>query len=256
MGGFFDTPIIGAPLFFWLGVIWFVISALLGIWVIYAWYWVMNPVRGYFAAAWSHKAMARLVSKTRKVKLITLEHLAKIYMSTGLSLAWIITSDTAVMNWGGVPSVDAFDDWGIIEDVNLDSAIHTLVESWNEKEKTRELVGDKDSRQFIVTSRDFDRHLLNGDLDSICKDHKIVLPPLRVVDIEQIKRYRAYEKMDASAHYGFIQSEVARAKADEIKKTNTALWLGIGVMGFILVASILGYFFLSSAHCAPVACIR
>jgi hypothetical protein len=249
MNGFFDTPIIGAPLFFWIGVAWFVMNVLVGIWVIYVWYWVMNPVRGYFSAAWNHKPMGRLVSKTRKVKLITLEYLAKIYQNTGLSLAWILTSDTAVMNWGGVPTLDVFDDWGIAEDVNLDSAIKILADDWNEREEKRELAGKDDRRDLIVTNKDFDRHLLAGDFDQICKDHKVVLPPLRIIDLEQIKRYRAHEKMDASAHYGFIQSEVARAKADEIKKSNTALWLGIGVMGFILVSSILGYFFLSSAHC-------
>jgi hypothetical protein len=248
MGGFFDTPIIGAPLFFWVGIAIMVLDVLAGIWVIYVWYWVMNPVRGYFDAAWNHKPMGKLVSKTRKVKLITLEYLAKIYQNTGLNLAWILTSDTAVQNWGGVPTIDIFDDWGITEDVNLDSAIHLLVEKWNEKESVRELK-EKETRNLIVTNKDFDKHLLNGDLDSICVDHKIVLPPLRFIDIEQIKRYRAHEKMDASAHYGLIRSEVERAKKDEVGKTNTALWVGMGVMGFILVASILGYFFLSSAHC-------
>jgi hypothetical protein len=259
-GGAFDQLYLGAPLYIWIMVFGTILFAAFFVYVVYIRYWILPPVWGYKIAYSDGKPVGFVISRTRKCKLLALKYISKVFEALDLPYAWLLTSTEATFSIGGVSCLICNDDWGIIRNPDLESAVRILKDRYNDgwtKPDGTVVPGLEMDKRFDAKSDRgaFDRFMafLMSDevynyLDSDGMVAGVKLPPLRVVNLWDIKQYLAsVDAMDASSHEGLIRAEVERRVKEQLGKgPNTAYWfVGGGVL--LMVIFILGFVFLQGA---------
>jgi hypothetical protein len=228
-------PIIGGnPFYIWL-ILFGGMALVLG--AIAFWtevYVPMKPVWGYRAANKNNIPVSIVTGMNHKIWFETTEYIAGIFKSLELPLMWILTSTTAAGQMGKVNTTFVGDDWNIIHDQDIDYAIVYAAREWN-KDKNQE------SPEYIKDWGTFEQHLMNGDLDRLFPEG-ITLPPFRIVDTHEIRRY--LPKWTAAHHAGYINQEVAKRenKDKDIDKRGFYMMIAGGLIVVALCA--VGYMIL------------
>jgi hypothetical protein len=198
----------------------------------------MKPVWPYKSADRDNTPITIITGMNHKIWMDTTEYVAGIFKSLELPLMWILTSTTAAGQMGKVNTIFCGDDWNIVHDQDIDYAIVYAARNWNEKYP----------EQLIKDWETFELHLMNGDLDQMFPEG-IKLPPFRVVDTHEIKRY--LPKWAASHHAGYINQEVAKRENKDKDADKKGLYMAIGAGAIFIIVCALGYMLITSAKCHP-----
>lgn len=202
----------------------------------------MQPVWGFRTAAKKSDAkstQAIIRTMNGKIWLEPLDFIANVFESLNLPLRWIITVPVSGQ-MGKVNTIDVSDDWNVVHNLDIDYAIVEAAHRWTEKYPNDPLY-DWNS---------FQTKLMDGSLDAMFPQG-IKLPPFRVVDMHEIRRYRP--KWHAAHHSGFINAKVEERKGDEEKKGQTLIkYFAIGAV-LIIIASAIGYVMLTGMKCPVCA---
>jgi hypothetical protein len=137
------------------------------------------------------------------------------------------------------------DDWNIVHNLDIDYAIVEIAHKWNETHSKVYLETEDGSIEVeaIHDWETFEQHLMNGDLDRMFPDG-IKLPPFRIVDTHEIRRY--LPKWTAAHHAGYINQEVAKRENKDKDVDKKGFYLMI-LGGLIIVAlCAIGYMILKS----------
>jgi hypothetical protein len=207
----------------------------------------MKPVWGFRAAALANKPQSIVHGMNGQIWLEATEYVAGLFRSLNLPLMWIITAPVSGQ-MGKVSTLEMSDDWNIVHNIDIDYAIVEIVHRYNEHvkeehkgESYEELVA---TGLIIHDFNTFNKVLMDGTLDAFIP-HGITLPPFRVVDLHEVRRY--LPKWTAAHFAGYINQEVAkRMKKDENAGKDLMKWAIIAA-GVILVAGILVYLILQMA---------
>ena len=234
----YDPVIMGNPLYIWLIIgLFAILMIFLAVFKLEV-YDKLIPVWGYRDAATWNIPLAIVRGMSGKIKLLPVKEIAGIFSAMGLPLKWIQTTRTQGQ-LGIVNTIEVSDDWNIVEDVDLDYAITKAAHDWNELWGKTHKEGDDG---FIYDFESFDAHLANGDLDELFPSG-IRLPPVRFVDLHEIRRYRP--KWTASNMAGYIIAELEKRKP-EVDETGKALMTyALIAGGIILICAVLAYLILS-----------
>jgi hypothetical protein len=198
----------------------------------------LQPVWGFRYAAVSNTPQAIIRGMSGKIWLAPVKSVAGIFTAMGLPLKWIQTAPSQGQ-LGIVNTIEVSDDWNIVHNVDINYAIVEAAHTWNEtwlkthKESDEGYIYDWDS---------FEKHLMNGDLDSMFPTG-IKLPPIRNVDLHEIRKY--LPKWTASHHSGYINAELEKRKVEDDDKGKTLLTYAIIAGGVILICAVLAYLILS-----------
>lgn len=206
----------------------------------------MQPVWGFRAAARKKGADANLaivVGMNGKLWMETIEHISNIFSSMALPLKWIITVPV-VGQFGRVNTSFVCDDWNIVHNLDNDYAIVEAINKWNSKvELTNILIKkadgtDTEELDLIYDWTTFEKHLMDGSLDDMFPEG-IQLPPLRVVNFHEVRRY--LPKWNAAHHAGYINQEVAKRLEKEDKEGKTLLTFALIAGAIMVVCAALCY---------------
>jgi hypothetical protein len=233
----YEPIIMGNPFYVWL-LMFGGMAVGLGLIAFYTEIYVkMKPVWGYRAAASGNIPITIVTGMNHKIWMETTEYIAGIFKSLDLPLMWILTSTTAAGQMGRVNTTFAGDDWNIIHDQDIDYAIVYAARKWNEGK-------NQEAPEYIKDWGTFETHLMNGDLDKMFPDG-IKLPPFRIVDTHEIRRY--LPKWTASHHAGYINQEVA--KRENKDKTDDKKGFYLLILGGLIIVALcaIGYMILKSA---------
>lgn len=233
----YEPVIMGNPLYIWLLI---GLTGFLVVGVVYfktEVYDMLQPVWGFRDSAASGKPQMIVQGMNGKMWLESVDHVANIFRSLNLPLMWIITVPIAGQ-MGKVNTAIVSDDWNIVHNLDIDYAIVEIVHRWNSREETK----PEGERKLIHDYTSFDMHLMNGDLAELIPEG-IVLPPFRVVNLNEIKTY--LPKWDAAHHAGYINQEVqSRMKNDE-NKGEQLIKMAIIAAGILLIGAVGAYLILS-----------
>jgi len=196
-------------------------------------YDIMQPVWGFRASASSGKPQMIIQGMNGKIWLETVEHVANIFRSISLPLMWIITVPIAGQ-MGKVNTAIASDDWNIVHNLDIDYAIIAIATAWNTIEEEK----PEAERRYIHDWDTFSKHLVSGDFKTIMPEG-VILPPFRVVDLNEIKTY--LPKWNAAHHAGYINQEVNnRIKKDE-KGGTEIIKFALVAGAILLICAIFAY---------------
>lgn len=207
-------------------------------------YDIMQPVWGFRAAASSGKPQMLVIGMNGKMWLETVDHVANIFRSLTLPLMWIITIPV-VGQMGKVNTSIVSDDWNIIHNVDIDYAIVEIVHNWNAREDTK----PEEEREYIHNFDSFNYHLLSGHLTEMYPEG-VVLPPVRVVTMKEVKNY--LPKWDAAHHAGYINQEVNKRKGDTDNKGMELIKYALVAAAIVGLVFVLGYIMITNAR--PMNC--
>jgi hypothetical protein len=243
----YDPVIMGNPFYIWIIIVMGAIIFFGAILFKTEVYDLMQPVWGFRDAAKGNRPVAIINGMNGKIWMESLEYVAAIFKSMVLPLKWIITAPVTGQ-LGKVNTIYVSDDWNIVHNLDIDYAIVEIVHKWNEKHQkvqveTEEGIYEVESIHDWAT---FQEHLMNGDLAAMLPTG-VTLPPLRVVDLHEIRRY--LPKWTASHHSGYIESEVADRREGEEKAGQELLKYFIVGCFLVLLVIVGGYLLLSQAKC-------
>jgi hypothetical protein len=236
----YDPVILGNPAYIWI------ILALGGALVIGIVYFktevydMLQPVWGFRDSAASGKPQMIVQGMNGKMWLESVDHVANIFRSMALPLMWIITVPISGQ-MGKVNTAIVSDDWNVVHNLDIDYAIVDIVHKWHEKQE--EL--PEEERQYVHDWASFQKHLMNGDFAEMVPDG-VVLPPFRVVNLNEIKTY--LPKWDAAHHAGYINREVEARMKNPEEKGAELLKYAITAAGIMLIGAIGAYLIISNAH--------
>jgi hypothetical protein len=201
----------------------------------------LKPVWGFRSASKNNVPMTIVTGMNHKIWFEATEYIAGIFKSLELPLMWILTSTTAAGQMGKVNTTFVGDDWNIVHDQDIDYAIVYAVNKWNEThaEGTEGNIFDFDS---------FNAHLMSGDLDASFPEG-IKLPPFRVVDTHEIRRY--LPKWTAAHHAGYINQEVAKRETKDKDEGKKLMMFAIGAGVAVIALCAIGYMIITTAKCHP-----
>ena len=197
----------------------------------------LDPVWGHRAASFKNIPEAIVHGASGKLSLLPVEEVAGIFSAMGLPLKWIQTARTQGQ-LGKVNVIEVSDDWNIVTDVNIDYAIVEAVHTWNE-------VNPEGTPEHIYNYETFEKHMMNGDLDEMFPKG-IKLPPFRIVDLHEIRRY--LPKWTASHHAGYITEEINKRKSEDDTKGLGLLKYAIIAGGIIVICAVFAYVILTAIH--------
>ena len=238
----------GMPLYFIIIIIEFAII-MLGLIVFWQYiYEPMKPVWGFRAASLSNKPQSIVHGMNGQIWLEATEYIAGLFRSLGLPLMWIITAPVSGQ-MGRVATTELSDDWNIVHNIDIDYAIVEIVSRYNAyaQEQNPEMAADEliGKNLVIYDFKSFNEKLMDGTLDSFCPAG-VKLPPFRVVDLDEVRRY--LPKWNASHFAGYINQEVAKRIKEDTNKHSDMMKTAMICGAIILVCSIMAYLIISSAH--------
>jgi hypothetical protein len=248
-GGFFDMPVAGLPIYFWiiaLGATAFVLYLVYTVWV----YSNLGPVWGWYVSSRKREPMALKQNKNRKARMVPISSVAHIFHDDENPEMWHQTSLESAQMLGDVPMVHVCDwhDW--VDDEVINQAIVTSAEAWNKhcKEVGKETVTDENnvvSSNLIFDYVTYQKHLKNGDLKDFLPKG-VEVDAFFIVDFSKVERYMANDR-SASTFGGFI-TYYASQMADKGAKAVWALLVPIAaICGMVLITSIIAYMILKMA---------
>lgn len=199
----------------------------------------LKPVWKFRTADRENTPISIITGMNHKIWMETTEYVAGIFRSLELPLMWILTSTTAAGQMGKVNTTFVGDDWNIVHDQEIDYAIVYAVRKWNEGKNTEDV-------EFITDWETFELHLMNSDLDRMFPEG-IKIPPLRIVNTHEIKRY--LPKWAASHHAGYINQEVVKRETKDKEDSKKQLYFLAGGGLLMLALCALGYVLITSAKC-------
>jgi len=244
-GGFFDQAIFGVPLWFWMAI---TFGIAFGIFFVYAmWvYWTIGPVWGYWEAYKTKQPMALKRNKNRKMRMMALKYVARIFTDEETDEMWSVTSLDAAQQLGSVNCVDVVDwhDW--IDDVVKNEAIRIGATAWNDHVQIENKGKSLDSKDLLEPIHDyttFQKHLYNGDLKLLMPEG-IELPSFFIVDWTKIEQYMPKER--AAASYGGLVRSAVNDRLGASEKKAWGMVLPVGLMcTMILITAIVAYMILN-----------
>jgi hypothetical protein len=160
---------------------------------------------------------------------------------------WIITAPVSGQ-MGRVNTTEMSDDWNIVHNIDIDYAIVEVVHQWNVAIQNQ--YKEKNIDELVVEDliihdwNSFELHLMNGDLDDFIPNG-IKLPPFRIVDMHEVRRY--LPKWKASHFAGYINSEINKRMKDKAGDMQENFKWALLCAAVILVAAILAYIILHGA---------
>jgi Flp pilus assembly pilin Flp len=257
----YDPVLFGNPLYVWIILILTGAIAIILIAVKTEIIDPLQPVWGFRDAVRNNKPQMLVQGMNGKMWLETVEHVANIFKSMRLPLMWIVTIPV-VGQMGKVNTSIVSDDWNIIHNIDIDYAIVEIVHRWNAEQKNiiSSMVKEDDDGNIIEYTEDeklefartrmiynwdsFNTHLMNGDLTRFVPEG-VVLPPLRVVNLNEIKIY--LPKWDAAHHAGYINQAVAERSKDDEKQGNTMVKYAIISGAILLICAVFSYLIITTA---------
>ena len=257
----YDPVFFGNPLYVWIILILTGVLAVILIAVKTEIVDPMQPVWGFRNAVRNNKSQMLVQGMNGKMWLETVDHVANIFKSMKLPLMWIVTIPV-VGQMGKVNTSIVSDDWNIVHNIDIDYAIVEIVHRWNNEQKNMisAMVKDDGEGNIIEYTEDeklefartrmiynwdsFNTHLMNGDLNRFVPEG-MVLPPLRVVNLNEIKIY--LPKWDAAHHAGYINQAVAERTKEEDKQGNTMVKYAIVSGAILLVCAVFAYLIITTA---------
>jgi hypothetical protein len=204
----------------------------------------MKPVWGFRKSSKNNIPLSIVTGINHKIWFEPTEYIAGLFKSLGLPLMWILTTTTAAGQMGKVNITKVSDDWNIVHDEDIDYAIVYAVNEWN-KEHPAPTDQEKEN-EFIYDWESFEKHLMNGDLDEKFPDG-IKLPPFRVVNTHEIRRYLPQWK--ASHFAGYINQEVAKRETKDKDEGKKLLMFSIGAGVTVIALCAIGYMIITTAKC-------
>lgn len=202
-------------------------------------YDLMQPVWGFRGAAASGKPQMIIQGMNGKIWLESVEHVANIFRSISLPLMWIITVPIAGQ-MGKVNTAIASDDWNIVHNLDIDYAIIAIATAWNTVEEAK----PESERRYVHDWDTFSKYLVSGDFKTIMPDG-VILPPFRVVDLNEIKTY--LPKWNAAHHAGYINQEVNNRIKKDDKAGSELIKFGLIAGAILLICSIFAYLIIQQA---------
>jgi hypothetical protein len=204
----------------------------------------MKPVWGFRTAALGNKPQSIIHGMNGQIWLESTEYIAGLFRSLGLPLMWIITAPVSGQ-MGKVSTLEMSDDWNIVHNIDIDYAIVEIVHRFNEDAKAKNPDSTYDdlvkSGLVIHDYKTFEKKLMDGTLDAFIPKG-ITLPPFRIVDLHEVRRY--LPKWTAAHFAGYINQEVAkRMKKDDDAGKDLMKW-GIIAAGLILLAAVFAFLIL------------
>jgi hypothetical protein len=202
-------------------------------------YDMMQPVWGFRASAASGKPQMIIQGMNGKMWMESVDHVANIFRSLTLPLMWIITVPIAGQ-MGKVNTAIVSDDWNIVHNQDIDYAIVELAHAWNEREEAK----PESERKMIHDWDSFSKHLMNGDFKEMMPEG-VILPPFRVVNLNEVKNY--LPKWDAAHHAGYINQEVNNRRNDDKKEGMELIKFAVIAAGILLIGAVGAYLIISKA---------
>lgn len=196
----------------------------------------LEPVWGHRTASMKNIPEAIVHGMSGKIWLMPVDSVAGIFSAMNLPLKWIQTIHTQGQ-LGKVNVVEVSDDWNIVHNRDVDYAIVEAAHQWNEK-------NPEGTPEHIFDWATFEKHLMNGDLDSLFPKG-IRLPPFRNVDLHEIRRY--VPKWMASHHAGYINDELNKRKTEDDKQGIGMVKWALIAGGILLICAVLGYVIITAA---------
>jgi hypothetical protein len=204
----------------------------------------MKPVWGFRTSALTNKPQTIIHGMNGQIWLESTEYVAGLFRSLNLPLMWVITAPVSGQ-MGKVSTLEMSDDWNIVHNIAIDYAIVEIVHRWNEHQKI--LFPDLKPEELVAQNltiydwKTFGAKLMDGSLDAFIPEG-VKLPPFRIVDLHEVRRY--LPKWTASHFAGYINQEVAK----RIKKTGDEgkelMKYAIIAAGIILISGVFVYLIL------------
>lgn len=256
----YDPVIAGNPLYIWIIMVLAIIVLFGGILFYTEVYQPMQPVWGFRKAAKAREnspeaTQAIVRTMNGKIWLEPLEFVANVFKSMNLPLKWIITVPVSGQ-MGKVNTIDVSDDWNVVNNLDIDYAIVEVAHKWNEFVKANQIhvfVLDAEGKpvetedlDYVYDWQSFNKKLMDGTFDKKFLNG-IVLPPFRIVDMHEIRRYRP--KWHAAHHSGYLNAELDDRREEDPKKEQRLIILFVAGCVAIMVVCGLGYLLLTSMKC-------
>lgn len=179
----------------------------------------MQPVWGFRAASRGNKPLAIVNGMSGKIWMETVENIGNIYESMNLPLKWILTVPTQGQ-FGKANTIYLCDDLNTTINLDIDYALVAAAEAWNANEALK----PEEEQEILYDWNSFEKPLMDGRLDAFLPDG-IKLPPLRVVNLDDIRRL--HPKWMPAHHSGYINAKIAERTEGEEKQ-------GMGILKFFL----------------------
>lgn len=207
----------------------------------------LKPVWGFRTASLTNKPQAIIHGMNGQIWLEAVDYVAGLYRSMNLPLMWIITAPVSGQ-MGKVSTVEMSDDWNIVHNIDIDYAIVEIVHRWNEHQKllNPDLTPDELVKQELIIYdwKSLEKRLLNGELDTFVPAG-VKLPPFRIVDLHEIRRY--LPKWTAAHFAGYINQEVAKRQTKDDNAGKTMMTYALIAGGIIIISAVFAYLILQMA---------
>jgi|WetSurMetagenome_2_1015567.scaffolds.fasta_scaffold01641_10 hypothetical protein len=240
----YNPVIMGLPFYL---ILLFFMGGALGFGALAFWQYVyepMKPVWGFRTAALTNKPQSIVHGMNGQIWLEATEYVAGLFRSLNLPLMWIITAPVSGQ-MGKVSTLEMSDDWNIVHNIDIDYAIVEIIHLWNtdimakNPEKTQDDLVQEG--QLIYDWNTFKVKLMDGTLDAFVP-RGVKLPPFRIVDLHEVRRY--LPKWTAAHFAGYINQEVAKRMKKKDDEGKELMKYAIIAAAAILIAGILVYLIL------------
>jgi hypothetical protein len=240
----YNPVIMGLPFYFILlmGMGGILILGMLAFWQYF--YEPLKPVMGFRTAALNNTPQSIIHGMNGQIWIEATEYVAGLFRSLGLPLMWIITAPVSGQ-MGKVSTTEMSDDWNIVHNIDIDYAIVEIVHLYNEDVKAKnpdktydDLVKDG---LVIYDFKTFNARLMDGTLDSFVPAG-IRLPPFRIVDLHEVRRY--LPKWTAAHFAGYINQEVLKRMKKTDNEGKQMITYAIIAGGIIIISSVFAFLIL------------
>ena len=225
-GGFFDTIILGFPIYLWG----FIVSGLFIFFLVLIILVIkkrMDPVWGYFDSAKNNDPLAILITKNKKIRLVKIEYVSNIFEMVGLPVKWLNLSTRAAGQLGTCNTIIIDDVCGIVDDPDSQLAMMEIKDKWNDNPEHKD--------EHITSFEDFQALWTSG---RFAEDDMVRLPPFAAVPIWEIKQYT---QPVSSAHVDAWAVQEANEYKEQIEKPS--LWPSILLIGGTALICLLMFIF-------------
>jgi hypothetical protein len=239
------NPVIAGLPFYFILIIVMGIMMMFGMLMFWQYFYEpMKPVMGFRTAALHNKPQSIIHGMNGQIWLEATEYVAGLFRSLNLPLMWIITAPVSGQ-MGKVGTTEMSDDWNIVHNIDIDYAIVEIVHRYNEdvKAKNPEMSYDdmvKDNL-IIYDFKTFSSRLMDGTLDSFVPEG-VKLPPFRIVDLHEVRRY--LPKWTAAHFAGYINQEVLKRIKKPQDEGKEMMKYAIVAGGIIIIAAVFAYLIL------------
>jgi hypothetical protein len=242
------NPVIAGMPFYLILLIMMFFALLFGGLVVWQYiYEPLKPVWGFRTASMNNKPQSIIHGMNGQIWLEATDYVAGLFRSMNLPLMWIITAPVSGQ-MGKVSTLEMSDDWNIVHNIDIDYAIVEIVHRWNENQKSLNpdtKPEDLVSQGLIIYDwKTLEKRLLNGDLDAFVP-HGVKLPPFRIVDLHEVRRY--LPKWTAAHFAGYINQEVAKRQTKDENSGKTMMTYALIAGGIIIISAVFAYLILQMA---------